>query len=189
MNKNIRCFIAIDIEQKNILEKILNIQKILEKSNADLKLVEPQNIHLTLKFLGEISEEKVKKVIEAMKTLQFNSFKITLKGLGVFPSINYPRVLWIGITNGFKESSLIYLQLEDKLAKLGFSKEERGFSPHLTIARVKSGKGKNELIKILEEFKNEDFGETIIESVKLKRSVLTSKGPIYSTLFEVKSLS
>ncbi|MBS7655866.1 RNA 2',3'-cyclic phosphodiesterase [Candidatus Bathyarchaeota archaeon] len=188
MNKAIRCFIAIDIDQENILEKILKIQKVLERSNADLKLVEPQNIHVTLKFLGEIEEAKVNKVIEALKTIQFKSFKINLKGLGAFPTINYPRVLWIGMANGFKESSLIFTQLEEKLVKLGFPKEERGFSPHITIARVKSGRGKSELIKILQEFKNEEFGEITVESVKLKRSDLTSKGPIYSTLFEIKPL-
>jgi len=188
LSETIRCFIAIDIDQKNILEKILSIQKVLKETNADLKLVEPQNIHLTLKFLGEISEEKVKKVIEAIKNIQFKSFKIVLKGLGVFPTIAHPRVLWIGITNGFKDASSIFIQLEDKLANLGFPKEERGFSPHLTIARVKSGKGKAELIKILEKFKNEEFGEISVEAVKLKRSVLISKGPIYSTIFEVKPL-
>lgn len=188
MSEVIRCFIAIDIDQENVLEKILKIQKVLEKSNADLKLVEPQNIHATLKFLGEIKAEKVNKVIEALKTIQFKSFKINLKGLGAFPTINYPRVLWISIANGFKESSLIFAQLEEKLVKLGFPKEERGFTPHITIARVKSGRGRSELIKILQEFKNEEFGEVIVESVKLKKSVLTSKGPIYSTIFEVKPL-
>ncbi|MBS7658158.1 MAG: RNA 2',3'-cyclic phosphodiesterase [Candidatus Bathyarchaeia archaeon] len=186
MSEFIRCFIAIDVDQKNVIEKILSIQKVLEESKVDLKLVEPQNIHLTLKFLGEINEEKVKKVIEAIKDIQFKPFKIILKGLGVFPTINYPRVLWVGVTNGFKEISLIFLKLEDKLAKLGFPKEERGFSPHLTIARVKSGKEKTELIKVLEKFKNEEIGEVPVESIKLKRSILTSKGPIYSTLFEIK---
>jgi 2'-5' RNA ligase len=187
LNEAIRCFIAIDIDQEKILEKILIVQKALEKSNADLKLVEAQNIHITLKFLGEIKEEKVNKVVEVMKILQFKPFKINLKGLGAFPTINYPRVLWISIANGFNEASSIFNQLEEKLIKLGFPKEERGFSPHITIARVKSGRGRNELIKVLQEFKNEEFGEMMVESVKLKRSILTSKGPIYSTIFEVKS--
>lgn len=182
----VRCFISIDVEDEEILSRILKAQRALEGSGADLKLVEPQNIHVTLKFLGEVGEGKLEEVVEALKAVEFEPFRIALRGLGAFPSPGRPRVVWIGVAEGAEETSSIYLQLEDKLAKLGFPKEGRGFTPHLTIARVKSGRGREGLLKVLQALKDEEFGRMPVKGVRLKKSVLTPRGPIYSTLFERK---
>ena len=112
MSEQIRSFIAFDIDNDNILNRIASAQKLLIQTNADLKLVEPKNIHITVRFLGAISPETVEKVYAAMKNVKFTPFNIQLTGLGVFPTMNYPRVVWAGITDGAEQLKSIFEQLE-----------------------------------------------------------------------------
>lgn len=154
------------------------------KTGADLKPVEPQNIHVTVRFLGNISSETVEKIFEEMKKIQFVSFDIRIHGVGAFPNVKYPRVVWAGITEGADQLRSIFSQLEPRLRGLGFAPDPRGFSPHLTIARVRSGRSKVELAQCITENTNFEFGIIRGQCLKLKRSDLTPKGPVYSTLRE-----
>jgi 2'-5' RNA ligase len=147
-------------------------------------LVEPQNIHITLRFLGEILPSTVEKVFEEMKKTQFVPFNIKVHGVGVFPTINFPRVVWAGITDGSNQLQSIFSQLEPRLQGLGFSPDSKGFSPHLTIARVRSARNKPPLAKFVSENTDFEFGIVRAACLKLKKSELTPKGPIYSTLKE-----
>lgn len=185
IEKGIRSFIAFDIEDTSTINRLINVQNKLIKAGADIKLVEPQNIHITLRFLGEIPEALVEKVKNEISNVNFKTFYVEFKGLGAFPSYKRINVIWVGIEKGKKELKDIFNQLENKLEKIGFSPEPKGFSPHVTIARVKSRKNIESIIKILNEMKDYSFGIIKLSSLRLKKSTLTPKGPIYETLFEV----
>ncbi|MEM2937414.1 MAG: RNA 2',3'-cyclic phosphodiesterase [Candidatus Bathyarchaeia archaeon] len=184
MLETMRSFIAFDIENAQILERITKMQNVLAETGADLKLVEPKNIHITLRFLGNITQNMVEKIYEEMKKVRFTPFDVKIQGVGAFPNLRYPRVLWAGITQGADQLRSIFSQLEPNLRRLGFAPDPKGFSPHLTIARVKSGRNKAELARRIEENVNFEFGIVKANCLRLKRSNLTPKGPIYSTLKE-----
>ncbi len=149
---------------------------------APLRVVAPENLHVTLKFLGEIREDQVHEVTQAMdRALKgFTSFEARLRGLGAFPGMGYIRVIWVGIVN----EELVKMQraLDAELAKLGFPREKK-FHPHLTLARVKSRRGLDRVRGYLAEHADKDYGEALVDRVELKKSVLTPRGPIYSSLF------
>ena len=181
----IRCFIAIDVDNPEIVSKIISIQKELESGGSKIKPVEPENLHLTLFFLGELPLKIVEKVREAMSTISFKPFTIKVQGLGAFPSYERPRVIWVGVTEGFKEVQEIYRDLRPKLQAIPLRLEsEEEFVPHITIARVKfSGYA---LRKVIMSLKDVELGVQEVKAVRLKRSTLTPRGPIYETLYEVK---
>lgn len=176
---------AVDLEDPAIVSKIAAVQEQLEASGAKLKLVELENLHLTLRFIGEIPRELVEKVIEALRSVEFSPFTIRFVGLGAFPNPRRPRVIWVGVEEGAKELSELSAKVNSGIAKLKLPKQEEEFTPHLTIARVKSGVGS--LPRLIEENANVEFGSMLVDRFRLKKSTLTSRGPIYETLFEVKA--
>jgi len=182
----IRSFIAIDIEDPVLAEKIEQVKNTILSSKADLKPVERENIHITLRFLGNIPLSLVDEIYKIMQGLEFKPFNIHIKGLGAFPRINRPRVIWIGIEEGAEELKRIQKQLESGLRKIGIRPEKEEFIPHITIARVRSGRNRDRLVKILVELSDVDIGFMTVNSIRLKQSILTPKGPIYKTLREVK---
>lgn len=183
--ETIRSFLAFDIDDEGVLRRLAEVQAVLANTGADLKMVKPQNIHLTVRFLGNTSLPMVDAIYEEMKKISFTPFGITLRGLGAFPRLNRPRVIWAGIKDGAKELVDIFEQLEPRLRGLGFNPDTKGFNPHLTIARVRSGRNKAQLGKAVRELENRDFGNLRADFLKLKQSVLTPRGPIYTTLREV----
>ncbi len=178
-----RAFISVDI---GALPGIVKVLDDLKNTGADLKLVKPENVHMTLKFLGEIDEKRVDEIADVMRNSikDVSPFTIKLIGLGVFPNMNYMRVLWIGTENAEK-LGVIAERLENELSTLGFKKEKRKFSPHVTVGRVKSIRNKGVLQNFLNENKKTDFGGSDVKCIKLKKSILTPKGPDYSTVKEV----
>ncbi len=185
MSEMIRSFIAFDINNPSVLQKFKEVQDLLIKTGADLRLVEPRNIHITLRFLGDIPASRVDPLLEGMKTVDFSAFDCEVRGLGVFPDMRYARVVWAGIKKGSDELKSVATQLESQLCKLGFRADTKGFSPHLTLARVKTGRNKDQLARSIQELADYDFGIVKADCLRLKKSVLTPKGPIYSTLREV----
>jgi len=123
--EGIRSFIAFDIDSESVLRRITEVQVMLTKTGADVKLVEPKNIHMTLRFLGNITSGTVEKIFEEMKKVQFVPFDVRLHGVGAFPNPRYPRVVWAGITQGADQLRSIFEQLEPKLLRLGFAPEPR----------------------------------------------------------------
>ena len=182
--ESIRSFIAFDIEDPQVIREILNVQSMLAETGAHLKLVKPDNIHITVRFLGNISPSQVDEIYDAMRKVDFSPFEIEIKGVGVFPNIRRINVIWAGIKKGADELANIFNQLEPRLQKIGFKKETRGFSPHLTIARVRTSHRKVELIRCLKEIENYEFGTFEARCLRLKKSILKPKGPIYLTLRE-----
>ena len=184
MSESIRSFLAFDIENDTVLNRFTSSQRRLIQTGADVKLVEPQNIHITIRFLGNITLETAEKIFDEMKQIHFTPFNVQIKGLGAFPNPNYPRVIWAGITTGADQLKNVFSQLEPQLQKLGFTPDTRGFSPHLTIARVRSGRNKQQLAEFLTKKANYEIGTVDARCLRLKKSALTPRGPIYSTLKE-----
>jgi len=188
MPETIRSFVAFDIDSKQVLNRLCEAQSNLLRSGADLNLVEPRNIHITLRFLGDITPSMVDKIGQEMQNITFKSFDVEIKGVGVFPNLRYAKVIWAGIQEGEEELGEIFGQLEPRLRLLGFAPDTKGFSPHLTIARVRSGRNKSELTTSVTEMNAFEFGKVKAESLRLKKSVLTPQGPIYSVLKETHAL-
>jgi len=182
--QQIRSFIAFDMENDSVLNRIASIQKTLMQTNADLKMVEPKNIHITVRFMGPINPDMIEKIYVAMKNVKFTPFNIQLTGMGLFPTVNYPRVVWAGITDGAEQLKSIFEQLEPQIHDLGFASDPNGFSPHLTIARVRSGANKQRLVDFVERQEFYDFGNIRASCLRLKKSQLSPKGPAYTTLKE-----
>jgi len=153
-------------------------------SGGDLKLVEKENIHITMKFLGDVDERLLEQVKNAVSELSFEPFRMELVGVGAFPNLRRPRVIWAGMTSGAEETKRIYDDLETGLEGVGFRRERRRFSPHVTIARVRSGRNRDRLVEEVLSHRDDVFGRFEVSRVRLKRSVLTPRGPIYSTLAE-----
>jgi 2'-5' RNA ligase len=154
-----------------------------------LKWVETDNLHLTIKFIGEINENKVEpaKHILSNALEDQKAFDIEVSGLGMYPNKNNPRVIWLGITGG-KPLVDIFKILDQALTTLDIRPEGRDFTPHLTIARVRRKADKATIIEIgktYSAFKVEPLGAITIDQVHLYRSDLTPSGPIYSTLHSV----
>jgi 2'-5' RNA ligase len=185
LSGTIRSFLAFDIEDEEVFRRLTGVQGLLANTGADLKLVKPQNIHVTVRFLGDVSLPMVDAIYEEMKQLSFTPFEINLRGLGAFPRLSRPRVVWAGIKKGADELVNVFKQVEPRLRGLGFKPDTKGFSPHLTIARVRSGRNQVQLEKVVRKLENRDFGVLQAECLRLKKSVLTPRGPIYSTLREV----
>jgi 2'-5' RNA ligase len=168
-----------------VLNQMRATQKLLAESSADLKLVKPENIHITLRFLGNITEDMISRISTELKQIAFKPFSAEIHGVGAFPSPESPRVIWAGIRSGADEARSIFQQVEPRLRDLGFKQESRGFSPHITIGRVRSSRNKRDLVDRLMGLADRDFGILKITCLKLKKSVLTPRGPVYSTLMEV----
>jgi 2'-5' RNA ligase len=126
----------------------------------------------------------VEKVCEVMKKVEFKPFTIQIRGLGVFPSLNYPRVVWAGMTDGVEQLRSIFNQLEPQIRALGFQADAYGFNPHLTIARVRTGTNKQHLAEFVTKKGDFEFGTIQADCLRLKRSQLSPKGPTYSTIKE-----
>lgn len=171
-----RCFIAVDLDP-SLTQKIITLQSLIK--NLDVKLVEPHNLHFTLKFLGDIPDETIDKVKDKLSELAAlaSAFSTTLKGVGVFPSENYIRVIWVGAAS--EEFTRLHDAVNDALAKL-FKKEKA--SPHLTIARVRSGKDNAGIMDFVKRHKNAEIGQMIVNKIRLKKSTLTPHGPVYDDL-------
>ncbi len=187
MSELTRTFIAVDFDNPEIVSKIKDIQKDLRNSGIIAKDVEPQNLHLTIWFLGELPENKLKIVLDETSKISFNNFEVKVGGVGYFPGGNRINVIWLKVEDPTNTFSHILDQLLNSLRKKGFKYDERGFTPHLTIARVKSIQDKERALKKLQQLKDIQLGQQTIDAVKVKKSVLTAKGPIYSDLLVVKA--
>lgn len=185
--EKVRSFIAVDVTDSVILQRITDCQTKLTRTGADLKLVEPENIHATLRFLGEVQAPLLDQVKSELAQVAFQPIAIELRGVGAFPNPRRPNVVWIGITKGGEELQGIFSRLEPRLRGLGFPADKKGFSPHITISRVKSGRSREALYSGIMDMPDIEFGSMNVDSIRLKKSTLTPKGPIYSTIYEQKA--
>ena len=183
----IRSFLAIELP-KPILRKIEEVQGNLRLTHADVRWVNPEKIHLTLKFFGNIEESRIDFIFKSIEEPIRNTFPFSIKvrGVGAFPQMKNPRVIWMGLVNGREVLISLQKQIEAQLEKLGFQPEDRPFHPHLTLGRMKSSRGKDKLVERMEKHKEEEFGDLPVEKVVLFKSDLRPSGPIYTPLGDVR---
>ncbi len=181
----IRSFIAIEIPQA-LKSRIEELQRELRRTDADVKWVRPEGIHLTLKFLGSIRQEDVERISQALAPVisAWEPFEVRIHGMGGFPSNRNPRVIWVGLERGKGEVHSLQQVLERKLVELSFPPENRPFSPHLTLGRVRSSRGKSALAQVLEKHKETEVGNFRAREVFLFRSELKPSGAVYTKLWD-----
>ena len=172
-----RLFIAIEIPEE-IKEYIVKIQKNIDATTNKIRFVNPNQIHLTLKFLGEVQPNNLEDIKNNLKKITLKPFSVVLDKIGVFPSENYIRVIWIGLK---PEEPVLELQrnIDEELKKL--FKKEKDYKPHLTLARVKYIEDKKEFVEKLKNI-NIENKKIDVNKFKLVKSTLTPKGPIYEDL-------
>jgi len=189
--RQIRSFIAIELpdEAKEGLARLRS--KLQRNEHGFVKWVDPGGIHVTLKFLGNIPAGQVAEITGAIgeATQGISPFHLEISGLGAFPSVRQPRVLWVGVGGETDKLSRLQQNVDSALAALGFAREERPFAPHLTLARVRegtSGPERRSFSELLGSATFENKYPVEVEAVKLMRSELTRAGAIYSSLSVVR---
>ena len=176
----VRTFICIEIPQ-SIKGRINRLQEFLRQLDAQISWTKPSNIHLTLKFLGGIEAARIERVKKALELAAngIGPFEVEVSGSGCFPSARSPRVLWVGFSNVPELLQHLYSNIEDELAREGFEREKRKFSPHLTICRIRAPHNSARVAEavIATGFESEAF---IATEVILMRSDLKPTGSIYT---------
>jgi 2'-5' RNA ligase len=186
----IRAFIAIELPSE-IKKELGIIQSKLKGSEQDyVKWVDPDGIHLTLKFLGNIAEDRIKDIANAMtaSVQGIRSFNLFIEGLGVFPNPNRTQVAWVGLTGELDKLAELHKQLEANLEKLSFATEKRYFSPHLTLARLRNQASllqRQTFGRLVSETGFESDKAIRITAINLMKSRLAPSGAIYSCLISV----
>jgi 2'-5' RNA ligase len=175
----IRTFIAVELPEK-FRPEIVRIGSMIKIPGV--KLVEPGLVHITLKFLGDINEDKVEPIACALSEIKCKPFEAWIKDIGVFPKPSYVRVVWIGAHGDF---DTMHREVERVLLPFRFEKEG-DFTPHATLARVKQPVNRIELMEKITNIGETDLGTFSVSSISFKKSTLTPFGPIYETLKEIK---
>lgn len=175
----VRAFIAIQCPEE-LKKKLVEVQKKISLFGK-MKLVELENMHMTLKFLGDVDEKKIDAIADTLDSISENrQFKLLLKGVGVFPGQSYVRVIWVGVDEGSDRVIEIQKRIDNGLVSHGFERDKR-FHPHFTLARVKSI-DRSEIREFLQDNANTEFGSFQVTGIDLMESKLSPKGPIYSLI-------
>ncbi|MHA1681509.1 MAG: RNA 2',3'-cyclic phosphodiesterase [Promethearchaeota archaeon] len=184
-NGEIRAFIALEIDNAGVLKKISDIQAKFKRIKGKIKFVELENIHVTLKFLGSITVEtarEVYKIVEDLDTLPDGGVDVEISEVGTFKK-SRPRVLWCKLHDPGEIIRDTYRAIDERLhERLHIPKENKKFKAHVTLARIRHLDDRDAFIRLLEENKEIVLGTQHVSTIKFKKSVLTSKGPIYSDL-------
>jgi 2'-5' RNA ligase len=174
----IRCFVAVDLpgEMRDAIGRLQS--RIATKG---LRLVQPELVHVTIKFLGEVPETKVERVTDALSKVTIAPFPALVASMGTFPERGDIRVVWLGLEGNFEE---LFQLVESALGTIGFEREARGFSPHVTLGRVgrPGPETSRELHSKIASINDVDLGRFTVDRFCLKKSTLTRGGPIYEDL-------
>jgi 2'-5' RNA ligase len=184
----LRTFIAIDLG-KTIRDRCLALQETLARGGAEVKWVEEENLHLTLLFLGEVEDRDLPALCQAVADCcaLHNPFPLSVETVGCFPNPRRPRVVWVGVGAGSAEVCALHDALEPPLMELGcYRREERAYTPHITLGRVKGERSTTALATALARQANWRGGETDVREVRVLSSELTPQGPIYTVLSRAK---
>ena len=180
----IRSFVAVDLAAP-VRQAVGDLQSQLARINADVRWVRAEGLHVTLKFLGSVEAPRLERVHEAVVAAvgQQPALHVRVRGLGAFPGWRRPRVVWVGLHGvGLAE---IAACIDDALVPLGFEREQRSFTPHLTLGRVNSPRGWPRLEEVCKAHLDDDFGESDIDAVTIYRSTLQRGGAVYTSLWTI----
>lgn len=180
----IRAFVAVEVSDasRRELARLLNS---FRASQADVKWVSPENVHLTLKFLGEVSPEALGRTVAALEEVARDTepFSLRLGGVGAFPKNGPPRVIWVGVAQGTGQLAGLAARVDEVLAREGFPRESRTFSAHLTLGRVRSGAGRERLEAVMSRWAGFSSGPGFtVNRVVLFSSDLRPTGPVYTPI-------
>ena len=179
----VRTFVAITLHGSlhNTLSEIVSK---LSSANAKVKWVKPENVHLTLKFLGNVEEERLPEVFSACERAAegVSPIDLEMRALGCFPDTKSPRIVWLGIERGVEAVKRLQERVENEFTAVGFSREEKAFKAHLTIGRVKGKQGMSRLCRLLEEERNIFVGVMHAEKISVMKSKTLPAGPVYSEM-------
>jgi 2'-5' RNA ligase len=179
-----RTFIAVDIGDATRASATA-LQKELSKGGADVKWGAPETMHVTLLFLGEVDDRELHAVCRAVKEVAAGEppFALRVAGVGAFPTPRRPKIVWAGITEGAEPLRRLYSALEGRMLELGcYRKEERGYTPHLTLGRAKSDADSAALAAEIPKRAAWDGGRTTADEVLVFGSELTRDGPVYTVI-------
>ncbi|MDE1850690.1 MAG: RNA 2',3'-cyclic phosphodiesterase [Candidatus Micrarchaeota archaeon] len=176
-----RTFISIDIPEK-IREEIALVSR--EFSGEGITMVKTDALHLSIHFLGDLTEQGINKVKESMKEISAEEFEVGIKGIDFFTP-NFIKVIFARISAGEAQCSDIYEQLGRALVSRGFELEPGKYTPHVTLARVKRVKNPAALVLQIRSHAETEFGSFMVKSIKLKSSELTGEGPVYTDLYKL----
>ena len=177
----VRTFVALELSE-TVCGRLKDAQDVLRTSSSRLTFVDPSLIHITVKFLGEVDEKMLVRIKDALKLIPYQPFPVSAATVTV-NNPKRPHTVWCVIDDNGNGERLLSL-VEDALSPLGFPRESRKFTPHATVARVKDSDPS--LFAVLGQLKGRTYGECTVSGLKLKKSTLTSRGPVYEDLLEVK---
>ena len=179
----VRTFVAVSLADE-LRKRVSEVQEQVKKLAPDVKWVARDNLHVTLKFLGDVREDALGGVFSAVEEAAGASapFELSISGLGAFPNARNARVVWVGIEQGREQLVALASAVDAKLSKLGFPKEEREFKSHITIGRVKTSRLLDDLARGIGEIDAADVGSQVVSSVVVMQSDLRPDGPIYTPL-------
>jgi len=183
-SSGIRSFVAVDLDAP-VLQAVTDLQGALRRINADVRWVRPEGLHVTLKFLGSVDPERLARVHAALVSdlHEQPALHVSVRGLGAFPNWRRPRVVWVGLHGeGF---GTLAARVDGALAPLGFEREQRAFTPHLTLGRVNSLRGWPRLEEACKAHLDDDFGASDIGAVTIYRSTLQRGGAVYAPLWTI----
>lgn len=181
----IRSFIAIELPS-GVRAALADAATRLARTEADVKWVEAANLHLTLKFLGDVALERQPRLLQALGDLAAAQapFTLAIGGLGCFPSLEEPHVVWAGLRSGAGECAALWRAVEGSCVRLGFARERKPFSPHVTLGRQRTGFRTAALASALSQLAQLEFGLVTVGGLTLFQSDLRPSGPVYTSLGE-----
>ncbi|GIW79811.1 MAG: RNA 2',3'-cyclic phosphodiesterase [Gemmatales bacterium] len=183
----IRTFIAVDPD-KAIRNRLVSLQESLAAVDSDIKWVEPENLHVTLLFLGEVEDRQLSEVCRIVQACadRHEAFLMTVENVGAFPNLHRPRVVWAGIGEGKQELCALHDELEIPMQDLGYRREERRYTPHITLGRIRNKGPASGLAQALNKKTGWKAGETQIREIHVMSSELTPQGPVYTVMSKAK---
>jgi RNA 2',3'-cyclic 3'-phosphodiesterase len=179
----IRAFLAIELPDV-LRPGLTQVQEELKRSRADVRWVPVGNIHLTLKFFGNVPDEEIEALAQAARqaAAEAEPFQLKATSAGAFPSPNAPRVVWLGLGGDVVPLTQLFYRLEKAFAALGYLPEGRAFNPHLTLGRVKSPANRERLARLLAKLPPQDWPPFTVKELILFQSVLSPHGSKYTPL-------
>lgn len=184
--EEVRTFVAIELGG-GMAERLAEVQNLLRRQISGVRWVHPSSIHLTLKFLGVVAVQRVSEIEAAVAraAVEARSFQVDFQGLGCFPNTRSPSVIWVGVGGELEPLRRLQGRVEEELEGIGFAREDRAFSPHLTLGRVAKtavGAERRSLGDVVAKAPVERLGEIQVEAISLMRSQLTPSGALHSRL-------
>ncbi|AFO55569.1 MULTISPECIES: RNA 2',3'-cyclic phosphodiesterase [unclassified Natrinema] len=181
-----RLFVSVDLPD-NLADPVADLQAEFADASG-LAFTDPEQAHLTLKFLGETAEDRLPPLERALSAAvddaDVDPFTVRYGGLGVFPSLDYISVVWLGVEAGGEELTRLHEAIEDRTTAMGFDPEDHEFTPHVTLARMQHAGGKDRVQDLVRE-REPTIGEARVDEIRLTESTLTDAGPVYSTVESV----